>query len=362
MKIIEKYILKDFVNSFIFCITLLIVLGIIGDILGFLDDIVKNGIPLRSVLAFYVYLAPFAFVNMVPFACLLSAVYVFNTLSKNHEVTAVIASGISLWKLLRPVLIVTFLLCLFTFIVNDRLVPSTMKKAGEIRQQELEKTEDEKKEEIKDLAVYSRGGQIVYAKSFDPGTNTFSDVIIHRQGQNRMISEKINARLVVWHEDGTWIGEDVIVFRADSDGSFTKEPEIYKKKELLIEETPADFLNNQWEARYMSFKQLKKHLKIFEISSPFAVRRLLVDLNYKLALPFTALVTVLMGVPFSIETGRANALIGMMRGIMAAILYIPVMAISLALGKAGILPPGMSAWLSNIIFAATGIYFIDRKS
>ena len=138
MKILEKYILKSFVSSFLFCITLLIVLGIIGDILGFLDDIFKHDIPLGSIMAFYFYLAPFAFVNMLPFACLLSAVYVFNTLSKNHEVTAVVASGLSLWELLRPVLLVTFLFCLVAFIVNDRVVPSTMEKSNRIKKEELQ--------------------------------------------------------------------------------------------------------------------------------------------------------------------------------------------------------------------------------
>ena len=122
MKILESYVLRSFIGAFFFCITLLIVVGIIGDILGFIDEIFKKNIPLSSILSFYFYLAPFAFVNMIPFACLLSTVYVFNSLSKNHEVTAVIASGVSLWKLLRPVLIATFILCLATFIIISEMI------------------------------------------------------------------------------------------------------------------------------------------------------------------------------------------------------------------------------------------------
>lgn len=363
MRILEKYVLKSFVAAFLFCITLLIVLGVIGDILGFLDDIFKHNIPLASILSFYFYLAPFAFVNMVPFACLLSAVYVFNSLSKNHEVTAVIASGVSLWKLLRPVLLVTFLLCLFTFIVNDKFVPSSMEKANRIRQEELEHDKDKKGFATKDLAIYGKGGQIIYAKSFTPATETLHNVIIHRQGKGHVIAEKISARAVKWQEkDGSWFGEDVIAFKVDPKGNFSGDPEMHKSKKIFIGETPKDFVHNQWDPRYMSYGQLKKYLKIFSVGSPSTVRRLLVDLNYKLALPFTALITVLVGVPFSIETGRASALIGMAKGIMVAILYLPVMAVSLALGKGGVLPPVISAWLSNILFALIGIYFVNRKS
>ena len=78
MRILEKYICISYIRALIFCITLLMVLGVIGDILGFLDDIFKNDIPLGSILLFYLYFAPFAFVNMLPFASLLAAVFVFN--------------------------------------------------------------------------------------------------------------------------------------------------------------------------------------------------------------------------------------------------------------------------------------------
>ncbi len=355
--------LKSFVAAFFFCIVLLIALGIIGDVLGFLDDVFKHNIPLASILSFYFYLAPFAFVNMVPFACLLSAVHVFNSLSKNHEITAVIASGVSLWGLLRPVLLATFVLCLATFIVNDRFVPSAMQKATRIRKQELERGKAAGSREIKNLAVYGKGDQIIYAKSFAPDISVFRDLIIQRQDKEHDIIEKINARLVKWQGEGVWLGEDVIVSKADPDGNFTGQPEIFEKKRIFIGESPEELINYQWDPRFMSYGRLKRYLNIFRASSPLTVRRLLVDLNYKLSFPFTALITVLIGVPFSIETGRrASALIGMAKGITVAILYLPVMAISLALGKGGILPPVIAAWLSNALFAAAGVYFVNRKS
>ena len=362
MRILEKYVLKSFITAFLFCIVLLIVLGIIGDILGFLDDIFKKSIPLTSILAFYFYLAPFAFVNMVPFACLLSSVYVFNTLSKNHEVTAVITSGLSLWKLLRPVLLVTFMLCLATFIVNDRFVPSTMEKANRIRQEELEKEKDKSDFKIQDIAVYGKGDQIIFARSYDPATKILENVIIHKQGKEHLVTEKISARSVKWRAEGYWLGEEVIVFKVTPDGTFSGNPEVFRRRKLFIGEAPEDFGKNQWDPRFMSYEQLRKYLKAFSVGSSSTIRRLLVDLNYKLAFPFTALVTVLVGVPFSIETGRASALIGMVRGIGVAMLYLPVMAVSLALGKGGVLSPFVAAWLSNILFASVGIYFVNQKS
>ena len=363
MRILEKYVIKDYVYAFLFCITLLIVIGVIGDILGFLGEIFEKNIPLSSILAFYFYLAPFAFVNMVPFACLLASVYVFNSLSKNHEITAVVASGISLWRLLRPVLLVTFLLCLITFIVNDKFVPQTMEKANQVRQEKLEFSDDKDKVGAKDIAIYGKGEQIIFAKAFTPSDNTLSNLIVHRESaKERDVTDKISARYARWDpKKRIWMGEDVIIFKVDANGDFEGDPEVYKKKEIDISETPEDLRKHQWDPRFMSYGQLKEYIKMFKRGSKLTIRRFLVDLNYKLAFPFTALITVLIGVPFSIETGRASALIGMARGIAFGILYLPVVAICLAFGKAGYLPPFVSAWIAIVIFAIVGSYFVNKK-
>lgn len=361
MRIIEKYIVRDFIAAFFFCISLLIVLGVIGDILGFLDDIIKNNIPLTSILAFYAYLAPFAFVNMMPFACLLSSVYVFNTLSKNQEVTAVIVSGVSLWKLIKPVLFVSVILSLLAFLVNDRIVPSTMEKANIIRRSDLDKGSGGQGAVMKNIAIYGKGGEIVFAKSYAPGTKTINDLIVHRQGEDRSVKEKVCARLAKWNGSG-WTGEDVMVFQMTPEGDFSGEPQVYKKTDIPMAENPKDFLSNQWDPRFMSSRQLIEYIKAFRDTAPNTVRRLIVELHYKFAFPFTALVMVLIGVPFSIETGRSNALIGMAKGISAGMLYLPVMAFVLALGKGGTIPPWVSAWLSIAVFSVAGAFFINKKS
>ncbi|MDD4956255.1 MAG: LptF/LptG family permease [Candidatus Omnitrophica bacterium] len=363
MRIIEKYIIKSFLSAFMFCILLLIILGIIGDILGFIDDIFKHNIPLGSILAFYFYLAPFAFVNMVPFAALLSSVYVFNTLSKNHEVTAVITSGISLWRMVRPVVAVTFVVCIATFIVNDRFVPSNMQKANIIRKEELESSDAKReKNKIENIAVYGRGDQIIYAEAFYPASKMFNNVIIHRQDNDQNITEKISARVVRWRSEGYWLGEDVVSFEVGPDGNFIGNPRVQKIRKLPIEESPKDFVVNQWDPRFMGYAKLKSYIKAFTHKGSLTLRRLRVDLNYKLSFPFMAMITVLVGVPFSIDTGRSSALIGMARGIAVAMLSLPLMAVSLALGKGGALSPPVAAWASNIIFALFGIYMINKRS
>ena len=112
----------------------------------------------------------------------------------------------------------------------------------------------------------------------------------------------------------------------------------------------------------MSYGQLKRYLNIFKSGSASTIRRLKVDLNYKLSFPFMALSIVIVGIPFSIVSGRGSALIGMAKGITIPMLYLPVMGVILALGKGGSLPPEVAAWGANIIFILAGAYFVNKKS
>ncbi|HNX91534.1 MAG TPA: LptF/LptG family permease, partial [Candidatus Omnitrophota bacterium] len=303
MRIIEKYILRSYLVSVVFCLLLLVVVGVVGDILGFLDDIFKNNIPLDSILKFYLYFAPFAFVNMVPFSCLLAAVFVFNNLSKNHEISAIITSGISLWDLMKPVLVATFMICLITFIVNETVVPASMEKANRIRQEKLESS-DEKQQVIKNMAVYGKGDQIIFAKEYSKADKRMDSVIIHKQNKSQVVVQKINARTVKWRDDGYWLGKDVLVFNLADNGDFSLDPQYYETRKMPILEKPGDFANAQWDPKMMSYRKLKAYIKILGHNSPTTVRRFLVDLHYKLAFPFAALVIILVGIPFSITTGR----------------------------------------------------------
>ncbi|MBF0215499.1 MAG: LptF/LptG family permease [Candidatus Omnitrophica bacterium] len=362
MKILEKHILKSYLSSFLFCILLLMVLGVIGDILGFLDDIFKNNIPLSSIFQFYLYFTPFAFVNMVPFACLISAVFVFNTLSKNHEISAIITSGVSLWAPIRPVLIATFIICLFTFVVNEKLVPPTVKKAGDIKQEKLENPGDAGQKAISNIAIYGKSNRMIFAKEFLPKEQKINELIIHEQDRNKSVVRKINVKTAEWDQKGYWIGTDILVFDRDRSGEFSLDPKYFKSKQLSIEEGPAEFINDQSDPKFMSYKTLSRYIKVVSQNSAVSVKRLIVDLNYKISFPFTAMITVIVGIPFSISTGRVNALIGMARGIVIAMMYIPVMAVSLAFGKSGAIDPALSAWLAYALFALVGILAVNLRS
>ncbi|MFC1576656.1 LptF/LptG family permease [Candidatus Omnitrophota bacterium] len=123
MVIVDRYIFKSFITIFTFCIFFLWMLYIIGDIFGFLDEILKERIPVSSLAAFYWYMTPFILTQIIPVSTLIACVFLLGNLNRSNEITAFRASGISIWRILKPMLIGAFIISLFTFVLNDRLLP-----------------------------------------------------------------------------------------------------------------------------------------------------------------------------------------------------------------------------------------------
>ncbi len=361
MVIIERYIFKGFILTFIFCVLVLWVMFIIGDIFGFLDEILREHIPIASLAAFYWYFTPFALTQIIPISALIACVYLLGNLNRHSEITALRASGVSIWKILRPMLVAAFIISLLVFVLNDRLLPPAMRMANRIRYEKLDVGKRGKSQSIKvkNVAIYGYGNKIIFAREFDIKKNVLKDIIIHQQDVKNDLILKISAQKIYW-ENGKWRGNNVVVYRLNKKGEFIGEPVVSEETVVAIAETPTDFVNNQWKPEYMSYAQLKRYIDIFATGSKKTYRRLLVDLNHKLAFPFTCVITILISAPFALSTRRGGVLLGMAKGIVIALLYIPVMAIGLALGKHGVFPPFVGAWFSNVLFGGLGIYLLNK--
>ncbi|MFH1791470.1 MAG: LptF/LptG family permease, partial [Candidatus Omnitrophota bacterium] len=292
---------------------------------------------------------------IAPISCLLASVFLLGNLNRHNEITALKASGIGLMKIMRPIFVGAVLVGICIFILSERVVPYTMRMANKIRYEDLEVGKRGSSKVMSNVAIYGRGNRIIFAKQFDFERNTLDDVIIHYYDEKEAVLRKISVKKMSW-ENKRWVGTDVVIYNINKKGEFLGTPEIAERKIISLNETPLDFINNQWQPQYMSYGQLKKYLTVFLGGSMLAKRRFSVDLNYKVAFPFSCLVMILVACPFTLVTARGAALLGMAKGIIIALTYIPLLAIGLALGKGGTLPPFLAAWLANIVLGGLGLY------
>jgi lipopolysaccharide export system permease protein len=247
--------------------------------------------------------------------------------------------------------------------VNDRVIPTSSKIANYIRTEELEKEKlkNASSRIVKNVAIYGAGNRIVFARSYDTENKILNDIIIHEHDAAESLTYKITAQSGAWTGDG-WKFYNVVVYHIDNAGNILGEPKFYGEKDVPLKEKPRDFANREWRSEYMSYGELKKYIVNFRGTGARLVKNLLVDLHYKISFPLISFVIILIGAPFAITTTRGGVLIGIGMSIAIGLLYYAFIAIFLAFGKAGILPPIVSAWLGNIVFAALGIHLVNKRT
>jgi len=360
MKIIDRYIFGKFVIPFLYCLAMFISLYIIIDLFGHLDEILREHVSLRILMSYYASFIPFIFVQSAPMSMLLSTIYLLGDLNRHNEIIAFKASGINSWKLMKVILYTGLLTSILVFAVNDRIVPKTSAISSSIKQDRIENIKKHGTgKAVKDLALYAVGNRIILVRYFDTEKNILKDLLIHQHDRRQNLTYKVTADSATW-KDGKWYGRSVSTHRLDSAGRIIGDPSFYERALIEIEETPEQLLSQRWSTDLMTYGQLASYVKRFGKASAKTQRRLLVDLHHKIAFPLVNLIIILVGASFALKVKRGGALTGIGVSVIIGLGYYALMAISLALGKGGILPPFLAAWLANITFGGMGLFMMRR--
>ncbi|MEK6727894.1 MAG: LptF/LptG family permease [Candidatus Omnitrophota bacterium] len=363
MRILDRYILKSVVSIFISCIFIFLFLYCIIDVLTNLEDILKHRVELSILMQYYLYFLPIMFAQVSPFACLLSTLYTFGRLNHNNEIIAMRSSGLSIFQITKTVIIFGLLVSLFAFWVNDRLVPKSLAITQQIREQfgEGTKKQKEKKQEIiNNLCMYGLRNRLFYINKFYPATNTMEGIVILGHDEHQELIRKIVANKGVYQE-GLWRFYQSITYNFDKNGQIIEEPQYLEEEIMPISETPHDFISQRQRLDFMTIAQLEDYIwKLSRSGATTVIRNLKVSLYQRYASPFTNLVIVLLGIPFSlIMRRRATGISSIGVSILVGFLYYILEAVSIAFGMGGVLPPLLAASTSHIIALVFSLYLIN---
>ncbi|MFH0763049.1 MAG: LptF/LptG family permease [Candidatus Omnitrophota bacterium] len=362
MRILDRYILKSVVLIFLSCVFVFLFLYITIDLLTNLEDILKYKVSLSMLIQYYLCFLPIMFVQVSPFACLLSTLYAFGKLNHDNEIIAMRSSGLSIVQISKTVILLGAIISLFAFWVNDRLLPQSLAMTEKIREQMWEGERNSrlgKENIITNLTMYGLKNRLYFINKFYAATNTMEGIIILQQDNKQNVVKKIVANKGAY-KDRMWEFQQCITYNFSADGRMIDEPQYFEKEIMAIPEAPHDFVNQRQRPSYMTIAQLEDYIWKFSKSGATTItRNLKVDLYQKFFSPFTNMIIILLGIPFSLlMRRRATGLSSIGLSIMMGFLYYVLEAISIALGKGGVLFPALAASLSHIIALAFGLYMI----
>lgn len=358
MKIYKRYILTEFLKPFFCCFILFISLSWIMDLFDHLDEIVKAKVPLFVLCDYYFSLTPFVFVNISPIIIILATIFTLSNLNRHNEIMAIKSIGVNLWSVIWIFLIFGLFMSAVNFSVNELIKPGSYLHAIDLEEEYFKpRTNTKKNQLMKNLTLYGSHNRIFIINSYDVKRQQMHNVVISENNAQNELSKQIVAKKVQWIE-GYWIFYDCVVTNY-AQGRIIGKPTHFKEKVVLIDEKPKDIKRANLLPSLMSYWQLKKYIRRLK-SSGFNAHKELVIFYSKIAFPLANFVIILFAVPFTLTRQRSgSAFLGITISIVVSFSYWGLNAISLSLGKIGVLTPFISAWLTNIIFLIVGIGLIE---
>lgn len=356
MKIIDRYILKEFFLFLCMIMGLFVTLFIIIDFFERLKLFLNNNASLSQMGSFIFYQIPMIVSLTLPVAVMIATLITLSTFSRNSEITAMKANGISLYRIASPIFLSAVIISFFLFFFSEWVTPMANQKSDHIKYVEIKK--QQARGSFKQSQIWYRGMDGIYNFNlYNPQTGTIQGVSLYFMTRDFRLRMQISAEKAFW-EKNRWVGQNVQVISFSPDGL----PSIQKQERipLPIRETPVDFEAVQKSPDKMGYFELKTYVDKL-IKEGTEVNAYLTDLHAKLAFAFVTMILTAIGVIFSVHAERSGGVarsIGL--GIIIGFSYWIVHAFSVSLGRSGTIPPLLAAWVANAVFMVMALVLSRR--
>jgi LPS export ABC transporter permease LptG/LPS export ABC transporter permease LptF len=362
-RLLDAYVVREFFWMFALVLASFVMLMLVFTFFELVGDIVRNHIALGTVGDYLFNLAPSMVYTITPLAVLIAALVTFGVLNRNSEIVAMKATGISLYRLVIPIVSISAILAVCLFLFDDYYLPSANR-----RQEALRSTIKGRPPqtflhpEEKWMFGQSHAGEpghIFYYQFFDPDNDAFANLSIFEFNPSTFaLSRRIFASRAVW--DGrteTW--RFINGWVRNIEGNNSEYSEFKSTSFAEIHEGPGYFKKENWQSQEMNFRQLDNYIRDLR-QSGFDTMRLRVALWHKLSYPLIAIVMAVMAIPFALSMGRRGSLTGIAVAIGVALTYWVVDGLFGALGNVNYLPAALAAWSPDVLFGLTGGYLLLR--
>jgi LPS export ABC transporter permease LptF/LPS export ABC transporter permease LptG len=355
--LLDDYVLRDFIVYLGMILATFLVLVLVFTVFELLGDILRNQTPTLVVAEYLVNVAPYLLYTVAPLIMLLAVLITFGLMQRSNEITAVKATGVSIYRIVTPVLVVAALLAAGLFFADQFYLPHTNKRQEALHNQIKGKPPQTYLRPDRKW-IFGQNNDIYYYQFFDPDRNQFANVTIFQlDPASFTITRRIHAERAHWAESmSRWVYEQGWERSLHSSAIVSYHPfDVATFPELG--ETPAYFKKEVKQYSEMNYEELHRYIRDLQ-QSGFDVVRLRVQLHQKLSYPLITLVMAILAVPFALSSAKKGAITGVAVALGIAVVYTVVSRLFEAMGDLSQLPPAVAAWSPDVIFSLVGGYLI----
>ena len=355
MKKLDWYIAKRFIGTFFYAIIILAIISCVIDLSEKMDDFVKNKAPFLSILNYYKNFIPHISALLYPLFIFIACIFFTSKLAYKSEIIAMLATGMSFNRFMRPYVIGAAFLGLLSLAANHYIVPMANK-------QRLNFEDRYVHEKIsysdRNVHIQLSPSQLIYVQSYDYVSNTglrFTEENI----QGTVMKEKIMANSVTYNATKKeWVLRDVTIRTNDDVHEKLKfMPELVRKYPI----TPKDLREDDAVKEALTTPELIKYTDTQKMHGNESLNTYYVEQHRRTAQPFAGFILAMIGVCIASRKIRGGSGLHLAIGIAISALYIMALQFSTTFSTKGGLNPLLAVWIPNVIFGFVALYFYRRQ-
>ncbi|MTI31590.1 LptF/LptG family permease [Xanthovirga aplysinae] len=350
MSILDRYILKKFLSSFVFVVLVLIIIVCIIDFTEKNDDFMRNNLSAVEILGYYKNFIPWIVNLITPITVFIATVFVTAKLAGHTEIIAILSSGVSFHRLMVPYLIGASIIASFSFYMTGWVIPSASKEKVAFEQKYIKSPfyfND------RDIHLKVAPNTYLYMQSYNNRSNVgYKPTLENIEGNE--LKARLSASRIEWQKDSAnWLLKNWEL------REFHGLEETVKKGQQMdttLQLSPADFQNQAHKNETLTIPQLDEYMALLKNRGADNVEEFYIEKLVRYMSPFAAIVLTFIGLIVSSRKQRGGAGLQIAQGFVIAFAFILFFIMSRAIAEASdSMPPLLGVWLPNIIFSCLGL-------
>lgn len=350
-RLIDRYLIREYLTYFGYGLAVAAVLLLVVELLQTLDTFLRVKPPLHVFLEYVLYRIPKELYQGLPAVTLVATIFLFLSLARHHELTALKAAGVSLYRLTLTILLLSVGVSLASVVFQELFLPALNAKAEEVKRIKIRKELPRHLQRRTQIWYRSSDTHFFRIELLDPVGQAMDDVSILELSSDYELRNRLDARQARWTTKGWEFRQGVLREFGPGD---QVEAIPFQLTALELPETLDEFTQIQSSPDEMSFLELRAYLNKLQ-ESGHRVGKYMVKLYSKLSFPLVHMVIPLVAIPFALAAPGGGRIIGIGLAIVLTMGYWLVHSLALSFAKADLLPPLLAAWTANVIFAGLGI-------
>jgi lipopolysaccharide export system permease protein len=355
MRILDRYIIRECVKVLVLCLVVFIGVYVVVDLFEKLARFLEAHVSPGLILRYYVFRLPKIFTEVLPVAILLACVLSLGGLARNNEVLAMKMGQIGALRIALPCIGVGLAASALAWVTVEYVAPPASERALNIERTQVRRLPAHRITRDSDIWYRAQDDRFVHISLIETQSGIIRGMSVFELSSDFRLLRRIDAREASFGPVD-WTLRDGYQLELDKN-PIRIAP--FKDIAVALHVRPEEFARVARSPEEMSYAQLRQYIDRL-VKSGVAATRYMVDLHAKVATALVSLIMAILGVSFGLRTGRSGVMLWVGVCIPVGFLYYMLLVLGFSLGRGGVLPPLVAAWLPNLVFGTAGVASLWR--